>query len=208
MESRRIRVTESVRQLLHDGLPKRHWWPHRAELMVTCLATRPHWLLASLFRFQGAAVRHRSRPQRGSRWKRPQAPNRHSPLASVGAHPEPRGGPARGVRVNAPAQEHRGGPGIVWAGSRICKPAGRIPGGSRLASLADGIERHEAQGPQAPRTPRSGPSRNATTPCTRTSVRCMANLGIRGKGAMFWIGVVVARGASVACRTCSAALWL
>jgi hypothetical protein len=31
----------------------------RAELMMTCLATRPHWLLASLFRFQGATTRHR-----------------------------------------------------------------------------------------------------------------------------------------------------
>ena len=52
-----VRVTSApFRQ--HARRPPRG--SRRAELMMTCLATRPHWLLASLFRFQGATTRHRN----------------------------------------------------------------------------------------------------------------------------------------------------
>ena len=81
---------------------------HRAELMMTCLATRPHWLLASLFRFQGATTRHRN-----GRHPFPQAPSRHSPLPP----PLPRwAGPARSVRVNPLGNRSPGGLEILRAG--------------------------------------------------------------------------------------------
>jgi hypothetical protein len=99
-----FRVTSApVRQLARR--PPRG--SRRAELMVTCLTTRPHWLLASLFRFQGATTRHRDT------WATPEgcatvprAPSRHSPLPP----PLPLwAGPARSVRVNPPGNGSPGG---------------------------------------------------------------------------------------------------
>src|SRR3954453_18898001 len=99
-----VRVTSApFRQ--HARRPPRG--SRRAELMMTCLTTRPHWLLASLFRFQGATTRHRSaRATPSGRAAIPRAPSRHSPLPP----PLPRGaGPARSVRVNPPAEGSPGG---------------------------------------------------------------------------------------------------
>ena len=89
-----FRVTSApVRQLARR--PPRG--SRRAELMVTCLTTRPHWLLASLFRFQGATTRHRDT------WATPEgcatvprAPSRHSPLPP----PLPRGAGSAGASVS------------------------------------------------------------------------------------------------------------
>ena len=70
-----FRVTSApVRQLARR--PPRG--SRRAELMVTCLTTRPHWLLASLFRFQGATTRHRHACGPQGRATVPRAPSRHS----------------------------------------------------------------------------------------------------------------------------------
>ena len=76
------------------------------ELMVTSLTRRPHWLLASLFRFQGAArpTPEPHAPLEGSR-HRSRAPSRHSLLPP----PLPLwAGPARSVRVNPPAESFSG----------------------------------------------------------------------------------------------------
>ena len=131
-----------------------HCWHHRAELMVTCLATRPHWLLASTIPFSRSRCPTTQPIQPGvPRVEGPQAPNRHSPLASVGATQVSEdlwAGPARGVRVNASGASTRGGPRIVWAECRTCNPFGRISGLTGASIAPDGIQWHEAQGPQAP----------------------------------------------------------
>ena len=83
-------------------------------IQVTCLTTRPHWLLASLFRFQGATARHRTAGDREVA-QRPAAPSRHSLSAST----TPAGG---GVRREASVSIHRqmcpGGVEILWRWAR------------------------------------------------------------------------------------------
>jgi hypothetical protein len=90
-----VRVTSApFRQ--HARRPPRG--SRRAELMMTCLATRPHWLLASLFRFQGATTRHRNlrATHEGSRSRSESA---EPTLTSASTTPA-RGGVGRSVRVN------------------------------------------------------------------------------------------------------------
>jgi hypothetical protein len=70
---------------------------------VTCLTTRPHWLLASLFRFQGAVC---STPVRARRSEVPNSMSAEPTLTALGlsrpVDTVPRGGPASSVRVNPP----------------------------------------------------------------------------------------------------------
>ncbi len=92
--------------------PSSHWWHHRAELMVTCLATRPHWLLASTIPFSRSRCPTPNRPPTGVPCGRfaSAEPTLTSRLGrrDTQRSEEPRAGPARGVRVNASGAEHRG----------------------------------------------------------------------------------------------------
>ena len=111
----------------------------RAELMMTCLATRPHWLLASLFRFQGAAARHRTAERPRPRTV-PRAPSRHSPLPP----PLPRGAGSAGASVSIHRKWFSGRTGDTTGCLGICKPGPRIPC-DRRSLPAHGIERSEEE---------------------------------------------------------------
>ena len=136
--------------------------------MVTCLATRPHWLLASTIPFSRSRCPTTQPIQAGvPRVEGPQAPSRHSPLASVGAAQVSEdlwAGPARGVRVNASGASTRGGPRIIWAECRTCKPYRRNFRTHRASIAAHGIQWHEAQGPQAPAQGRHPPGAGLRPP--------------------------------------------
>jgi hypothetical protein len=115
-----VRVTSApFRQ--HARRPPRG--SRRAELMVTCLATRPHWLLASLFRFQGATTRHRSGP--GDRSRAHRSASAEPTLTSASTTPA-RGGVGRSVRVNPSGTRSPGGLEIIRAALRMCNSSPRF----------------------------------------------------------------------------------
>jgi hypothetical protein len=122
----------------------------------------------------------------------PQAPDRHSPLASFGATQVSEDlwvGPARGVRVNASGASTGGGPRIVWAECRTCNPFGRISGYSGLASPPMGSSGMKRKGRK--HQPKVGTKQERDYALHEDQRAVMANMGVRGKGAAFWIAIVL-----------------
>ena len=141
--------------------------------MVTSLTRRPHWLLASLFRFQGAVVPDTgtSTLPRGVRVTVPRAPSRHSLLPP----PLPLwAGPARSVRVNPPAESFSGRIGDTTGREpRLQAGSGNLCPGARYSPRPwDRVgRRRAARAGSASTWPRSGRRRRTRTPCTRRARR-------------------------------------
>jgi hypothetical protein len=109
------------------------------ELMVTSLTRRPHWLLASLFRFQGAVLPDTGavHPPRGvASLLQSAEPTLTSATTSpaVGGAGEKR--PCQSTQNRSP-----GGLEILRAGRRFCKPGRRI---RRRIAAGDAAEPHRA----------------------------------------------------------------
>src|SRR4051794_7654829 len=162
----------------------------RAELMMTCLATRPHWLLASLFRFQGATTRHRSDP--GDRSRAYRSASAEPTLTSASTTPAKGRGrqerPCQSTRKSFSGRtgDTTGCPAVVQLVTPIFCSAALVspPMGSSgtKKSRKGGSRQHLAK---------------VGTPAERSHTMHAAerdvagNFGVRGKGWLFWTAVCV-----------------
>ena len=102
---------------------------------------------------------------------------------------EPRVGPARGVRVNASGAEHRGRTRDCMGRIANLQPARPIFVATGLASPPMGSSGMKRKGRK--HQPKVGTKQERDYALHQDQRAVAANMGVSGKGAMFWIAIVV-----------------
>ena len=159
----------------HEEPPERHWRPATWNCFETSSAAprrarrgRPHWLLASLFRFQGAAARRQAD-------RRPQPPAG----GSSGGHPlrVPRGLVRHRASVSsAPAEGRtlrRADPSAYGSDCFMSNGSGapRVPDGADFLSQRARMRRHPRRPSRSRRPSNSAGVRARDGSVTRSSFR-------------------------------------